>query len=666
MAFGVDLGTTNSSIAWADRAGTVHSLKVRRGPKEPFDAVERSAVLDPLGEAGDPVVGHRAVEEAKLRPGERVLLTSFKPKLDKQRLRQNRYEVEHVATSEYDPVEQMIRYDRRRAAVPVYYDEHSRDEVVSAASLMLHRMLTSQEIDPNSGEPSQPPARSALSRLFRRGRTSADREAKGGVPTFKPAGGDRLYVGVPVTFGPTARKRLLASLVRSGCFGEPGEPDTYRQVMDRCRFVYEPLAVASTLQVFESQRVLVFDYGGGSLDIALLEFTFDDRGRAVRELALGGLTRAGDWLDEVFRERILEDSPSLRNAYEQQLKDGSAYDRWLANSSFTLAKVELSSHDATTMTLFNHDVTRADFEAAIRLQLDEAIDAVADTLRRAALRPRDVGQVVLTGGSSLLPALQERLRDFFSHLDDLTFVAGRSGDVDSERESLTGVSRGLARFGFLEGFEASAACDYVVSVPGTQSPAPCLRRGGADVRELADSPAVPVPVGARRPTSFVLYSTLVRETFCGALADIDIPPSASEVEIRMSASRERFLPAFSVHLPGQHEPLALFDLEALPPRALQSFIESDEEWLPQTNRLFSAFLTRPLELGDFAEWQTNGRFVQGKIIRIRHVDKNVHVDAMDGFDPLEYRVTVALEDDGRVVMGRQFQCDWRTGDVRLL
>ena len=62
MAFGVDLGTTNSSIAWADDAGEVHSLRVRRGLKDPFDAVERSIVLDPLG---DPMIGQEARDRGR-------------------------------------------------------------------------------------------------------------------------------------------------------------------------------------------------------------------------------------------------------------------------------------------------------------------------------------------------------------------------------------------------------------------------------------------------------------------------------------------------------------------------------------------------------------------------------------------------------------------------
>src|SRR4051794_2252889 len=115
MPFGVDLGTTNSSVAWANSAGDVYSLKVRHGPKEPFDAVERSLVLDPLGST--PIVGHLA-EGALRQNGDGPLVSSFKRRFDKARLRQRRYEVITTPTSEYDPVNQCIKFATSQRRVP--------------------------------------------------------------------------------------------------------------------------------------------------------------------------------------------------------------------------------------------------------------------------------------------------------------------------------------------------------------------------------------------------------------------------------------------------------------------------------------------------------------------------------------------------------------------
>ena len=59
------------------------------------------------------------------------------------------------------------------------------------------------------------------------------------------------------------------------------------------------------------------------------------------------------------------------------------------------------------MRLFgDEEVTRSDFESAIASELDDMTEAVRDTFRRADALPSDVGTVLLTGGSSLIPAVQ--------------------------------------------------------------------------------------------------------------------------------------------------------------------------------------------------------------------------------------------------------------------
>ena len=294
MPFGIDLGTTNSSVAWADSSGAVYSLKVRRGPKEPFDAVERSLVLDPLGPS--PIVGHLA-EGAPRRSADTPLVSSFKRRFDKARLRQSRYELVTTSTGEYDPVDQCIKFTDSTRRVPVYYDEYSLDEVTTAAGLVFQRMLTSTQID--AGSPSAGPAgqRSVLSRLLGRRPHEEAAESTSSPSVVAGQGDERLYVGVPVSFGPTARRRLMRSLVASGCFGPA--PAAYAEILARCRLVYEPLALVSTLTLLESQNVLIVDYGGGTLDLALLHVELDGTGKKIKELALGGLPTAGDKLDEL-------------------------------------------------------------------------------------------------------------------------------------------------------------------------------------------------------------------------------------------------------------------------------------------------------------------------------------------------------------------------------
>lgn len=661
MAFGVDLGTTNSSIAWADPTGAVYSLKVRRGPKEPFDAVERSLVLDPLGI--DPVVGHLA-EGAPRARADAPLVSSFKRRFDKARLRQARYEVEASATGEYDPVGQCIKFTNTMRRVPVYYDEYSLDEVMGAAGLVLKRLLGSTEVDPDVTQSvASGGGESVVSRLFRR-REGIRTPEESMHRSIDAEPGERLYVGVPVSFGPTARRRLLRALVVSGEFGRG--PDAYRSVLERCRIVYEPLALVSTLSLFEPQNVLVVDYGGGTLDLALLWVDPEEQPTRVKELALGGLSTAGDRLDELFREYLLEARPGLREAFEQQAS-GGGQDRYAAYSAFTRAKVDLSTKTSTIMRLFGDlEVSRTDLDRAVVRELDEAVRAVEVTLARGGIGAASIGTVLLTGGSSLIPAVQERLRAAFPHLDDdLSFDAGTPGDIESERRALTGVSRGLAQFGFRQSLETSAPCTFSVVIPGHPIlRAPCLERGAPDVFDLESSPATRLVVAAGTRRSVVVYSDLVRETYCGAVADIDVP-SGGELEVRLSAHRDRFAPAFVV-CGADSEELGRFDLEEMTPAELQHWVEGDVEWMPADRlRLESAFLTRPLAVGDFVEWPSNGHYRRGKVLDIRDVASNSHVERMTAFDPAPYVIRVAVEEAGVVKLSNTASPFWKVGDVRL-
>jgi len=180
------------------------------------------------------------------------------------------------------------------------------------------------------------------------------------------------------------------------------------------RIINEPTAAALAygLDKTEEQTILVFDLGGGTFDVSILEI-----GEGVFEvIATDGDTRLGgddfdrritDWLAEDFRKDTGIDLTSDPSAM-QRLKDAAE-----------AAKMELSSRKETTINLpyitadatgpkhLEKKLTRAKFEQMIEDYLNRTINVVEATLHEAGKSADDIDQVVLVGGSTRIPKVQE-------------------------------------------------------------------------------------------------------------------------------------------------------------------------------------------------------------------------------------------------------------------
>ncbi|HZT41487.1 MAG TPA: molecular chaperone DnaK [Chthonomonadaceae bacterium] len=188
------------------------------------------------------------------------------------------------------------------------------------------------------------------------------------------------------------------------------------------RIINEPTAAALAygLDKKKEETVLVFDLGGGTFDVSLLEIgTTEDGGSVLEVLATNGDTHLGgdDWdqriVEYVADEFKKETSIDLR-------KDKQALQR--LREAAEKAKVELSNVTQTNINLpfisstpegpahLDVNLSRAKFEELTRDLLERCKGPFERVLSDAKVKPGDIDEIVLVGGSTRMPMVQELVR----------------------------------------------------------------------------------------------------------------------------------------------------------------------------------------------------------------------------------------------------------------
>lgn len=194
-------------------------------------------------------------------------------------------------------------------------------------------------------------------------------------------------------------------------------------------FVHEPFAAVVgyahsrgyRMEQLPSEVIMVFDWGGGTLDITL---TRSEGGR-IEELATGGLLHAaGDRFDEHLQGWGLARMMDRIGAGPGEIAPkGRHRDRLLLESE--RVKIRLSSATEDVMNVaslaevggrevdMEEPVHRSTFEELIRNEVNDAMGEVHRVLDDARVDPTDVDRVLLIGGTSEIPLLQHRMQETF-------------------------------------------------------------------------------------------------------------------------------------------------------------------------------------------------------------------------------------------------------------
>ena len=305
------------------------------------------------------------------------------------------------------------------------------------------------------------------------------------VKRLKPHG---VVLGVPVEYGDVQKKVLIEALYLAGYYSDLNE------AMELTEFVSEPVAVAVDygVNLQGNKTVLVFDFGGGTLDLAILKMKSQGNSKTLiphEVLAKSRLTLGGEeitrkffinsfcsddkygfkYLQKKLKFRYAETPDDLFEELSQKYYGIDLIDK------VDYCKCELSRQRKTKfhfsgpngMYLNEMEFSRQDLKMAISDELSKIETLIDNCLDDAGIEDYyDIDNVVVAGGSALITSVLEVLQDKFGPEKVLTKTndTGKEGNNFKPSDVLTSVVRGLATVGCNESslVEDVVDCDYGV------------------------------------------------------------------------------------------------------------------------------------------------------------------------------------------------------------
>lgn len=282
---GIDFGTTNTSACLVQPTG--RELPLVLGPATKPDTMRSAVLFQPQGET---LVGEAAVREYEERRSSRsllvpspaipVLLESFKPALTERSRGRTLW----------------ARIDKPGRLVDSTIDEGTR--VVGASTrYVLRTEALPSHILPDGVTVAQ--AEQAAQTILGEVKRKLDEQCG-------PVSIDRVVMGIPIGFSETGKERLVRAAVVAELAPQ-----------EKISLLHEPIAVALAYGAHarKSGRFLVFDNGGGTVDMTVLNIRTRRNGEPQYTiLAQDGHPRAGRWYDRLLFEAILQDSGGEREA----------------------------------------------------------------------------------------------------------------------------------------------------------------------------------------------------------------------------------------------------------------------------------------------------------------------------------------------------------------
>jgi molecular chaperone DnaK len=232
----------------------------------------------------------------------------------------------------------------------------------------------------------------------------------------------KAVITVPAYFNDAQRHATIEAAKIAGfdTEWEIEDPGTGKKTRQRMRIINEPTAasLAYGLDKKKSERIAVFDLGGGTFDISIL-----DVGEGVFKVeSTNGDTHLGgddfdqvliDWIAEEFKKEhgidLRKDQMALqrlKEAAERAKKD-------LSQANSTDINLPFITADASGPKHLQMSLTRSKFEQLVDHLIERCRGPVMKALQDAKLKPSDIDEVVLVGGMTRVPKVQWLVKDIF-------------------------------------------------------------------------------------------------------------------------------------------------------------------------------------------------------------------------------------------------------------